>query len=577
MPSHPAYRRYVSLLAVVPLFGAVSPLALGSSASAREEPLVRKAPAVPKVLDPAAARLVADKQITQAQLRDYLTFIASDEMEGRDTPSRGLDTTAKFIAFNLARWGAKPMGGDGTFFQKIALVRRRLDEAKTTAALNDAPLKYGDDFLAAGQRGSAEGTASGPLVYVGPGWVIKSKNIDPYAGVDIKGKVIVVSGVILPTGVTPGDVPQARRGADWFSPADYAARNGAVGIVYLPRTGTTTTAEWDAARNSPRFRGGGQGGWEMEATAAATAPPPPAVPARALPVINVSPDAAARLFAGENVTAGAAMRGEGTPFALKAEKKIAFTVAFATERTATQNVVGVIEGSDPRLKSEYVAFGAHYDHIGIGRPDAKGDTINNGADDDGSGTSALLAMAEAAARSPLKPRRSLLFVWHCGEEKGLWGSDYFTRNPTVPLKQIAAQVNIDMIGRSKPAGDTQPRNASLSGPTEVYTIGPRIMSEEMARIVEMTNKGYLNLNLNSAYDDEKERNRFFFRSDHYNYAKKGIPIIFFFDGVHVDYHRPSDEVSQIDFAKLERVTRTAFLVGVQLANRPNRVKVDRVP
>jgi Zn-dependent M28 family amino/carboxypeptidase len=240
----------------------------------------------------------------------------------------------------------------------------------------------------------------------------------------------------------------------------------------------------------------------------------------------------------------------------------------------TQNVVAVFEGSDPVLKNEYVAVGAHYDHVGVGVP-VNGDAIYNGADDDGSGTTAILAMAEALAKTSPRPKRSVLFVWHCGEEKGLWGSQYFTQFPTLPLASIVTQLNIDMIGRSRQEGDTTPANKELSGPNEIYVIGSKMMSTELGALSERVNASFLNLNFNYKYDDPADPNRFFFRSDHFNYAQKGIPIIFYFDGVHEDYHRPGDEVSKIDFQKMEKVTRTVYLTLWEIANSPQRPRVDK--
>src|SRR5262249_46301906 len=175
--------------------------------------------------------------------------------------------------------------------------------------------------------------------------------------------------------------------------------------------------------------------------------------------IVASPAMAAALFQGERRSAAAILAGAwtgdpGASFELNATRNVRFTVATEMERDATQNVVGVLEGSDPALKNEYVALGAHYDHLGTGRP-VNGDAIYNGADDDGSGTVAVLAIAEAFARAP-RPKRSLLFVWHCGEERGLLGSRFFTESPTVPLDRVVAQLHIDMIARSQRPGDTNP-------------------------------------------------------------------------------------------------------------------------
>jgi Zn-dependent M28 family amino/carboxypeptidase len=224
------------------------------------------------------------------------------------------------------------------------------------------------------------------------------------------------------------------------------------------------------------------------------------------------------------------------------------------------------------LKNEYVAIGAHYDHVGVGTP-VNGDAIYNGADDDGSGTVATLALAEAFARGP-RPKRSILFIWHAGEERGLWGSRYFTESPTVPIGQIITELNIDMIGRTRKEND-KPANQTLPKPGEIYLVGSKMMSSELGELNESVNKSYLNLEFNYKYDDPKDTQQFFYRSDHYNYAKKGIPIIFYLDGVHEDYHRPSDSVEKIDYQNMEKITRTIYATAWELANRPTRPRVDK--
>jgi Zn-dependent M28 family amino/carboxypeptidase len=183
-------------------------------------------------------------------------------------------------------------------------------------------------------------------------------------------------------------------------------------------------------------------------------------------------------------------------------------------------------------------------------------------------------MAEAFSKGP-RPKRSILFVWHTGEEKGLWGSEYFTRYPTVPLKQVVAQLNIDMIGRSRQPGDAKPANRMLTGPDEIYVIGSRMMSTELGELTEAVNRAYLNLDFNFHYDKPGDPERLFTRSDHYNYARKGVPIVFFFDGVHEDYHKPSDSPDKIDYEKMTKVTRTVFLLASELANAPRRPAVDK--
>jgi hypothetical protein len=518
---------------------------------------------------PAAspARGIAD-EITAAELKDYLFFIASDEMEGRDTPSRGLDTTAKFIAFNLSRWGLKPAGDNGTYFQRIALRRYKIDPEKTRAEINGQGFNFGEDFLNS-QVPNSEArltiNARGQIVYVGDGWVIKAKNMDAYRGVDVKDKIMVIAGGSYPKGVTRADL-QGARGVDWIDPQTYAQMHGAQGIIIIP--GFQNLAFWDRIRRNAVGRG---------LLAVERLQPENIEPQ--VPTIIASPGMLNALFRGESQSASglfdqAVVGAPGQPFALAQNKSASFTITGVSETVTTQNVVAVLEGSDPLFKNEYVALGAHYDHVGIGAP-VGGDAIYNGADDDGSGTTALLAIAEALAHSRTRPKRSVLFVWHCGEEKGLWGSRYFTEHPTVPLDRVITQLNIDMIGRSRKDGDTNPANASLSGPNEIYVIGSKMMSTELGELSERVNQSYLNLNFNYRYDDPKDTNQFFFRSDHFNYARKGIPIIFYFDGEHEDYHRPTDSPDKIDYQKMEKVTRTIFMTMWELANNASRPRVDK--
>jgi len=497
--------------------------------------------------------------ITAAKLKEYLYFVASDEMEGRDTPSRGLDLTAKFIALNLALAGVKPGGDNGTYFQSIALKRSKVDPKATSAEINGSPLTIGTDFAAA----MSPGAASGSLVFVGNGWYFPSKSLNPYQGIDVRDKIAVVIGNNPPRGVTFNDIRSAKEGVDFDFPVGYLTKNGAKGMITIAVA--TTNIEQSSQRSIERGTN-----WSVEKFGKDD---------KVIPSIVISQNAAARLFEGERKVAAdlvkALAAGEAVEsFALNSSKQAKFNVATLPESGHTQNVVGILEGSDPKLKSEYVAIGAHYDHVGTRSTPLNGDSIYNGADDDGSGTVAVLCIAEAFARGP-RPKRSMLFVWHAGEEKGLWGSRYVTDYPVVPIEQIVTQLNIDMIGRSRSADDKTPQNAELTGPNETYVIGSKMMSTELGQLSEAVNAGYLHMTFNYKYDDPKDPNRFFFRSDHYNYARKGIPIIFYFSGVHADYHQPSDSPDKIDYIKYEKIARTVMATGWELANRPVRPKVDK--
>ncbi len=516
--------------------------------------------------------------VTAKQLSDYLYFVASDEMEGRDTPSRGLDTTAKFIGMNLSKWGFKPAGDNGTFYQKIALHRDSVDAAATSVSIGGQKFSYGEDVV----RASGSGSISAPVVFVGNGWMVKSKNLNPYQGIDVKGKLVAVYSegpvsnrnlIPLPAGVTQADLT-GTRGTDWADAATYARANGAAGVLILPSK--FVTENWTSlTANLGRSR------VVVDKFAAPAANPQGGV-GNAMTVLFASPKVTNALFAGE---AGNPLAGAANSFDLSPAKTFNFTIATKPEQMWTQNVVAIWEGSDPVLKNEMVAIGAHYDHIGISTNPNATDKINNGADDDGSGTVSVLSIAEALAKAPKRPKRSVLFVWHCGEEKGLWGSQYFNKYPTVDIKQVITQLNIDMIGRSKKPGymapcDTNPGprgpcNATLSGENQVYVIGKDMMSSALGNLVSGVNSGYLNLNYDTRYDDPKDPNRFFFRSDHFNYAVNGIPIAFWFDGEHEDYHQPGDEPQKIDYNKMEKVARTIMITLLKLTDLKERPKIDK--
>ncbi len=491
------------------------------------------------------------EMITQSQMRDYLEFIASDELEGRDTPSKGLDIAAKFIATNLSRWGVEPAGDDGTYFQKIEMKHSRAIASETTATLNGKVYNYGEDFIFSGESADLDAN----LCFAGHGWYIPSQNINPYEKLDIKDKfVIVYEG--FPKGISLRD--SRKFSTDFMPPAMYAAKHGAKGVIYIP--GYQSLAFWQRLSQNAIEKGSTT--FVEEGTIS-------------IPQIVISVRLFSDLFQGEKVPAHAIFNNatpDIEPFTLSPQKRLRLSLRAKTEKIYTKNVLGIVRGSDPKLNHEYVALGAHYDHVGIGNPIGE-DAIYNGADDDGSGTVALMAMAEAFAKG-IKPKRSLLFVWHTAEEKGLRGSKHFVEHPTVPLQQIVAQLNIDMIGRSRVEND-KTANQNLSGKDEVYVIGSKMLSSELGNLNEQVNSSFLKLTFNYKYDDPADPNRFFYRSDHYNYAKKGIPVIFYFTGVHEDYHRPSDHVEKIDFDKMEKITRTIYATALELGNRPTRPSIDK--
>ena len=392
---------------------------------------------------------------------------------------------------------------------------------------------------------------------------MKSKASDAYQGIDVKGKVILVAGegfpnpstlTRMPPGIAQSDLT-GEKGIDWADPVTYATQHGAAGVLVL--ASKETQGAWGQIRNFL-----GRGGLSVTKLRGVS----PTPQGSELPVALINTRVGDAIFVGESGDRSAAFQ---------TTKTAGLTVVGKSETKWTQNVVALWEGSDPILKKEMVAIGAHYDHVGT-NPNASGDDkIWNGADDDGSGTVAVLAIAEALAKSKVRPKRSVLLVWHAGEEKGLWGAEYFNKFPTVDIKNVIAQLNIDMIGRSKAAGDTNARNKDLTGPTGVYLIGSEMMSSTLGAVTKGTNEAYLKLTYDYRYDDPKDTNRFFFRSDHFHYAQNGIPIAFWFDGVHQDYHGAGDHPDKIDYAKMEKITRTIFLTMWELTALRERPKVDK--
>jgi hypothetical protein len=487
--------------------------------------------------------------ILPTDLRAHLEFIASDALEGRDTPSRGLDLAGMYIVSHLKRWGLKPGGENGTYYQRLTIRTDRVRTEVSKVRVGEREFGYGDGFLAR----AVPLSLNAQPVYVGYGWSNPTQSIDPYRGLDVRDKVLVVlSGF-------PREVrqlgPQRAEEEGWISPEENARRRGARALLRIDPTLI------DRLEQQGRMWARRRIIEELERDE------------QSFPLLIPSRELLQALYQGEAVSAEELLQraesGEaGEPFVFRANKRLQIEVAVETTREYAHSVIAIAEGRDPTLKNEYVVVGAHLDHVGIGSSNQPGeDVIFNGADDNGSGVVALLEMAEALADGP-RPRRSIILIWYAGEERGLWGSHLFTEKPTVPLQNIIAKINLDMVGRSRQPGDT--KNPDLSEHDEIYVIGPKLGSHDLGKVLEQVNNQYLRLRLNSRYDDPNDREYLYYRSDHYSFASKGIPVIFFFSGLHADYHRPSDHVELIDFEKIAKVARTVLGLVWTLAEQPER-------
>ena len=530
----------------------------------------------------------------QADLREWLGYIASDELEGRQVFTEGLGLAAGYIADHLAAWNVKPGGEDGTYFQTVKVLGvRATSKASVAVEVNGQTrvFKDGDGIVFPKRMGGKQTIASDRIQFVGYGLQMPSSGEDDYANVDPAGKIVIFLGPGQKT-LPPGS----------FRLVNARSRNavakGAVATIGPVLTGAQRRGPAAAAPPAPSGRpdetatssapiarvAAGVDNGDFTTVERYDAPTPPA--------LTATDDFFEFLFSGSEVPYAdlkdKVAKGEPLPpIALKGVKlTLNVDADYTVVRTRlTRNVVGMVQGTDPKLRDTYVAFGAHYDHIGYTETPVEpsrsvatfgtscpgqsrdtprpGDNINNGADDDGSGTVGLMALAKAFAQGP-KPRRSLLFIWHSGEEAGLYGSRYYADFPIVPLDRIAAQLNIDMIGRN--------RCDDPGFEDTVYLVGSDRISTELHNLNEDANTSLANpLTLNYDLNDPADPESIYTRSDHYSYASKGIPIIFFTTGLHRDYHYVTDEVAKIDFPKLARITQLVYATGTRVAN------LDHIP
>jgi hypothetical protein len=562
--------------------------------------------------------------ISEEELKIYDYFLASDQLEGRNMPSRGYDTAALYVASHLAEWKLKPGGSTtGTngplqpYFMPFELVTRQVVPAESKATVTapggrggrggggggGAPaqtgprtneFEYGKDWTLAGGGGRGFGAPPGldvsaNLVFAGNGYVVNKTNINPYQGVDVRGKIIVVAG--LPPELAAQQAAGGRGGGgrgpnplgeactDFLTPEQYAAKNGALAVVTIASFQQLTTGFGGGrgpALNGPPYQ-------VVKFPSQAACPSAPSVTAGLEMTNAIFQD---EKMSGSQVFYGAGGNTKQDSFELNAEKKLALHLVVHSEQGHGENVVGILEGSDPVLKNAFVVISAHLDHIGLSAPLPDGHNVNNGADDDGSGSTGLLGIARAYAEGAAKgmrPRRSIIFLWNGGEEKGLWGSLYYAEFPPIDITKVVANLNMDMIGRTKnPASvDTNPTHM-LVDPGEILVIGPNVSSDDLEQTIETVNTSYQKLKINHFYDTtapdathdnlgpQPNGQRIFYRSDHYNFAKVGVPIAFFTDGLHVDYHRPTDTPEKIDYKEIQQVSKTVAAVGWVLANQAGR-------
>jgi Peptidase family M28 len=541
------------------LLGVLALLALPATASAQENgPLKFTA-------KPTTAA------ITATDLMSRLYIFADDSMMGRQFGTEGNLKGTAYIANEVRKMGLRP-GGDDGYFQWVPAVKISFNPA-SEMMIGTTALVAGKDFSAGNTRGGIPRSFDSLQVVYGGDLSDSTTLVDPAT---VAGKAVVL---------VAGDFGQATR--------RLAARySGAAAIISLgsPRAARASYAIVDTAQR------------QVAAT------------------ITVTPAVAGRLF-GLTPGPGMAMPPVGTTGQMLHFRNF----GLLREPARTRNVVAILPGADATLRGEYVAIGAHNDHLGFGVPadhdslrtwnvlanrivearthqtpggpgrgltpaerasihvnvdslhrirPARMDSVYNGADDDGSGSVAVLEIAEAFAKSSVKPKRSIIFVWHTGEEAGLLGSQWFTDHPTVARDSIVAQLNMDMVGRGDAFDYTGP--TMPGGPAYLQLVGSRRLSTELGDLVEAVNKTERQpLQFDYSFDANGHPERIYCRSDHYNYARYGIPITFFTTGLHMDYHQLTDEPQYIDYGHMANVAQLVHDAGLAVANLNHRVVVDK--
>jgi hypothetical protein len=485
-------------------------------------------------------------------LKTHVNTLASGAFEGRETGSPGIDKAADYITKQLTAFGIPPVSGINSYYQPIAFTWISWDNLHIQ--VRGEKYKHLWDFISyPTQNNDLTDLTRSEVVFLGYG--IEDPAYNDYKAVDVKGKVVLVYKGEPTDKKGRSWITRSDQMSDWHNnldkKADAAAKNGAAMILFIEDDLKKILGENRNQLIMPTVLLG------EEKT----------VKSSAINRAQISTNLAKALI-GDQFKALVKTRDritkKGKPARLNIQCPIEVYMKRRVDRLDGKNILGFVEGSDPALKHELLVVSAHYDHLGM-----RGDNIFHGADDNASGSSGILELArvfQSAKQVGLGARRSVLFLWVTGEEKGLLGSKYYVENPVFPIENTIANINIDMIGRLDKFHE--------DNPAYIYVIGSDKMSQDLHIINEEANARYSKLDLDYRYNDEKDPNRFYYRSDHYNFVLKGIPAVFYFSGVHDDYHRPSDTADKILYDKMVPICKLAFHVAWELANRDERIRVN---
>ena len=476
------------------------------------------------------------EDITAKELKSMLTIYASDAFQGREAGTEGEQMAVKYLRNEYQKLGISAAKPDGDYFQYVPL--KLNTPPKVNVSIKSQKFSYYEDFINI-LSGPTKNMRFDSYIYVGYG--IKDPKYDDYKNIDVTGKLVVAIAGEPKNAEGQYVVSGSNKISKWSNARqslsakqNLAKEMGAAAFVLIDESLFKRYARYYKRKDQSE----GETNLSLD--------------------VNSNPFYG--FLVGENIGESLIEKKNGLYY-----NDIQIDYKNTYESLVSENVAALIPGSEK--PNEYIVISAHLDHIGIHHG-----AVFNGADDDGSGTVAILEIAEAfqkAVQNGDGPKRSILLLHVSAEEKGLLGSQYYTDfDPIVPLKNTVANLNIDMIGRTDPKRKNGKRNY-------IYLIGSDKLSTELHEISEMVNEKYTAIELDYTFNDENDPNRFYYRSDHYNFAKKNIPIIFYFNGTHEDYHKATDTVDKIQFDLLENRTKLVFYTAWELANRKERVVVDK--
>ncbi|MEZ4824702.1 MAG: M28 family peptidase [Bacteroidia bacterium] len=487
--------------------------------------------------------LLFGRTISSQDIKAHISFLADDLVEGRETGERGQKIAGLYIKTQFIRMGLPggvPESGD--YFQRFYLNQSGVNEA--TISVGKKSFLFKEDFSYYGP--GLPPSLSGDIVFGGYG--LSGEGYNNLRHTDVKDKLVLVFAG------NPTGTPEATRLLDqlrtWRSRGEAYKEAGAKAFMIILPDSVFNTVKRFAGRSSMSITG------------------QPSVEMAGLYLSESMGNYLLGLAKAKPENLKKDLASSDKPAALEF-KKAAFSLSAEVEASVKsgENVVAYLEGTDK--KDELLVLTAHFDHIGVSR----NGEVNNGADDDASGTSSIMEIAEAfalAAKAGHRPRRSMLFMLVSGEEKGLLGSEFYTDNPLYPLSSTVVDLNIDMVGRIDNKYENSPDSANYT-----YIIGSDRLSTQLHALSEEVNKTYSGLILDYKYNADNDPQRFYYRSDHYNFAKNGIPVIFYFSGTHKDYHKPTDDVEKINFEKTAKIARQVFYTAWEIANREERLVVDK--